>query len=540
MRFSIIVFTFVVSFISVTEHVHSSETETKRPNILFVFSDDHACHAIGAYNGWLKSVNPTPNIDQLASQGMLFKNSFCTNSICGPSRAVIQTGKFSHLNGFMRNGNNFDGSQQTFPKLLQTAGYKTAIIGKWHLKSEPQGYDYWDVLRGQGDYYNPVLLNKDGKREVEGYCTDIVTDLAVDWLNKNKDSEQPFMLMCQHKAPHRTWMPPLRYLDLYNDIDMPIPATLFDKQTDNAACVQLEEMEVDRHMNLVSDLFVDPSGDTKNDGNGDVSGARNLKKMTKEQLAAWNAGFNDENREMVEAGLTGDDLVRWKYLRYIKNYLRCVRGVDDSVGSLMKCLEETGLDKNTIVIYCSDQGFYLGDHGWYDKRFMYEESLKMPFIVKWPGTIKPGTINKNLVQNLDYAQTFLDIAGAKQPDDMQGQSLVPLFKGESSVQWRDAIYYHYYEFPREHMVSRHYGVRDSRYKLIHFYQFDQWELYDLEKDPDELNNEYANPKYGNEISRLKKRLTDLREQYKDDSDVSVQSEQWQREMFQRLETKKSG
>ena len=510
----------------------TGRTNEQRPNILFVFSDDHACHAIGAYDGWLKSVDPTPNIDKLAKQGMLFKNSFCTNSICGPSRAVILTGKFSHLNGFMRNGNNFDGSQQTFPKLMQKAGYKTAMIGKWHLKSQPQGFDYWDILRGQGDYYNPVLLTKDGKRKVEGYCTDIVTGLAIDWLKHNASDDQPFMLMCQHKAPHRCWMPPLRHLELYNDIDLPEPKTLFDNQSDNAKCVQLEEMEIDRHMHLVNDLFgvemsTDPDGFK---GKPDGSGRNNLKKMTAQQLAKWNAAFENENQDFAQTRLTGEDLVRWKYRRYIKNYLRCVRGVDDSLGQLMQYLDEQGLSDNTIVIYCSDQGFYLGDHGWYDKRFMYEESLKMPLIVKWPGITEPGSINHELIQNLDYAETFLDIAGTSIPDDMQGNSLVPLLKGEKTT-WRDAVYYHYYEFPSVHMVSRHYGVRDSRYKLIHFYQFDQWELYDLKNDPDELTNQYSNPEYANEIKRLKSRLTELRQQYKDESDVSKQSMKWQQKFF---------
>lgn len=513
----------------------SQANSARRPNILFVFSDDHACQAIGAYDDWLKPVNPTPNIDRLAKQGMLFKNSFCTNSICGPSRAVIQTGKLSHLNGFMRNGNKFDGSQQTFPKLLQKAGYTTAMIGKWHLGSSPQGFDYWDVLRGQGDYYNPVLLNKDGKRQVEGYCTDVVTELAIDWLKENANGDKPFMLMCQHKAPHRCWMPPLRHLELYNDVEMPEPATLFDKQTDNAKCIQLEEMELDRHMHLVNDLFaVDVSSSNYFDGQPDKSGTNNLAKMTPQQLKAWNAGFAAENEDFAAANLSGQDLVRWKYRRYIKNYLRCVRGVDDSVGQLMKHLEESGLSENTIVIYCSDQGFYLGDHGWYDKRFMYEESLKMPLIVKWPGITKPGTQNRNLVQNLDYAETFLDIAGAEIPTDMQGQSLVPLLKGEQNPTWRDAIYYHYYEFLGPHRVARHYGVRDSRYKLIHFYQFDEWELYDLQNDPDELTNQFANPEYAGEIDRLKKRLVELRKQYRDDSDVSAKPKQWQDKFLGKL------
>lgn len=518
----------------------SSHLPPERPNILFVFSDDHACHAIGAYDGWLKSLDPTPNIDELARQGMLFKNSFCTNSICGPSRAVILTGKFSHLNGFMRNGDNFDGSQQTFPKLLQKSGYTTAMIGKWHLKSAPQGFDHWDVLPGQGDYYNPVLKTEDGSREIEGYCTDIVTDLAIDWLDQNAKSDKPFMLMCQHKAPHRCWMPPLRHLELYNDVQIPEPATLFDKQRDNARCVQLEEMEIDRHMNMVSDLFA-YSKNAESDGvqiKLDRSGSRNLRKMTDEQLEAWNTGFESENRELAEANLTGDDLVRWKYRRYIKNYLRCVRGVDDSVGRLMQYLHDNGLSQNTIVIYSSDQGFYLGDHGWYDKRFMYEESLKMPLIVKWPGVTKPGSVNSNLVQNLDYAQTFLNIARTDIPADMQGSSLVPLLQGQD-VAWRDAIYYHYYEFPSVHMVARHYGVRDSRFKLIHFYQFDEWELYDLQNDPDELDNQIANPKYAEEIKRLKSRLTELRNHYGDDSDVGAKPQDWQRQFLKKTGSNQS-
>ena len=522
-----------VAFLVAISIAFKAAVAEKRPNIVFVFSDDHACHAIGAYQGWLKDVNPTPNIDKLASQGMLFQNSFCTNSICGPSRAVILTGKFSHLNGFMRNGNDFDGSQRTFPKLMRKAGYKTAIIGKWHLRSQPQGFDYWDVLKGQGDYYNPVLLTSDGKRQVEGYCTDIVTDLAIQWLDNNAKGDQPFMLMCQHKAPHRCWMPPLRHLDLYNDIEIPVPDTLFDTQADNAKCIQVEEMEIDRHMNLVKDLFAYPNEEWVENFKFpmDGSGVKNLKKMTKSQLEAWQKGFDHQNREMLAANLSGKELVRWKYYRYIKNYLRCVRGVDDSVGQLMNYLDDNGLKENTILIYCSDQGFYLGDHGWYDKRFMYEESFKMPLIVSWPGVTKPGAVNSDLVQNLDYAETFLDVAGARIPDDMQGESLVPLLKGER-VDWRDAVYYHYYEFPSVHMVARHYGVRDHRYKLIHFYQFNEWELYDLEKDPDELNNVYAKPEYAKEVDRLKRKLKQLRQQYKDDSNVQEQSEAWKQKYYE--------
>jgi arylsulfatase A-like enzyme len=406
------------------------------------------------------------------------------------------------------------------------------------LQSQPQGFDYWDILPGQGDYYNPVLITKDGKRKVQGYCTDIVTDLAIDWLKENAKSDKPFMLMCQHKAPHRNWMPPERYLTLYDDRDIPVPSTLFDRYLDNASCVRLEEMEIDRHMSLVHDLFALPPRSSKESAEAqaqptDLSGSRNFQTMTESQKANWDKAFGPKNKALLEANLEGKDLVNWKYQRYIKNYLRCVRGVDDSVGRITEYLKENGLADSTIVIYSSDQGFYLGDHGWYDKRFMYEPSLKMPFIVDWPGVTKPGSVNHDLIQNLDYAETFLDIAGVEIPGDMQGRSLVPLLKSTTPDDWRDAIYYHYYEFPSVHMAARHYGIRTDRYKLIHFYQFDEWELYDLKRDPDELTNEYNNPDYISTIADLKLRLENLRQQYKDDSDVSVMPIQWQDQMRDR-------
>jgi len=506
----------------------STASAAKQPNIVFIFSDDHAPHAIGAYDGWLKDVNPTPNIDTLAAQGMLFKNSFCTNSICGPSRAVIQTGKHSHINGFRTNRDRFDGDQQTFPKLLQKVGYQTAMIGKWHLGTDPQGFNFWKVLPGQGDYYNPALKSKDGREVVQGYCTDIVTDIALDWLKSGREQDKPFMLMCQHKAPHRTWMPPPRYYTLYDDVDIPEPPTLFDTWEDNASPARFQELAIDGYMNIVYDCFGPPihNWDPEVGKSMDRSGFKNMQKMTQEQVAAWNAAYEPKNNELRKLNLTGKDLVRWKYHRYIRNYLRCVKGVDDSVGQLMAYLEEAGLADNTIVIYSSDQGFYLGDHGWYDKRWMYEESLKMPLVVKWPGVTKPGSINTDLVQNLDYAETFLDVAGAKIPDDMQGASLVPLLKGETPEDWRESIYYHYHEFPSVHMVAKHNGIRNERYKLIQFYQFDEWEFYDLEKDPDETSNEYGNPNYADIITKMKKDLEALRVKYKDDSDMSAMPEDW--------------
>ncbi|MCB1133709.1 MAG: sulfatase [Verrucomicrobiae bacterium] len=511
-----------------------SKAADSRPNILFIFTDDHAPHAISAYNGWLKDVHATPTLDKLAAEGMIFVNSFCTNSICGPSRAVIQTGKHSHKNGFMNNGNSFDWNQQTFPKLLQKAGYQTAIFGKSHLKGEPQGYDKWAVLPGQGLYYNPDFITPEGQVTIEGYCTDLVTDMAVDFLKKDRDSDKPFMLMVQHKAPHRNWMPALRHLHLYDDVEIPEPATLFDQWEDNAPPARHQELEIDRHMDLNYDLFVDLTPEFSQGASQerqDRSAWFNMKRMTPEQLKTWRDAYGPKDKAFHEAKLEGKDLVRWKYQRYAKNYLRCIKGVDESVARLQGTLDELGLGENTIVIYSSDQGFYVGDHGWYDKRWMYEESLKMPLIVKWPGVTAPGARSELMVQNLDYAQTFLDIAGAEIPADMQGRSLTPILRGETPAEWRKSIYYHYYEYPSVHMVPRHYGIRTQRYKLMHFYQFgDEWELYDLEKDPGELTNLYAQPGTENLTADLKKQLEDLRAFYQDDSDVSEKPDAWKKEM----------
>ena len=516
--------------------IASINAADSRPNIVFIFTDDHAPHSISAYDGWLKKVRATPTIDKLAAEGMLFINSFCTNSICGPSRAVIQTGKHSHKNGFMNNGNSFDWNQQTFPKLLQKAGYQTAIYGKSHLKGQPQGYDSWAVLPGQGLYYNPDFITKDGTITVEGYCTDLVTDMAVEFLTEKRDDDKPFMLMVQHKAPHRNWMPALRHLDLYDNVVLPEPDTLFDNWHDNASAALHQELEVDRHMHLNFDLFVDLTADFEDPTPGkpaDRSAWNNMKRMTPEQMKVWRAAYAPRDAALHAANLKGKELVRWKYQRYAKNYLRTLKGVDESVARLQATLAELDLDDNTIVIYSSDQGFYIGDHGWFDKRWMYEESLKMPFIVKWPGTIKPNSKNPLMIQNLDYAPTFLDIAGADIPKDIQGVSLVPLLKGERPSDWRKSIYYHYYEYPSVHMIPRHNGVRTNRYKLMHFYEFDEWEFYDLKEDPDELHNLYNDPEYAQQIRRHKKELDTLVKHYDDDSDTSVKSKEWQIEVRDR-------
>lgn len=514
--------------------VSSVQAELDRPNILFVFTDDHAPHAIGAYNGWLKSVNPTPVIDKLAKEGMLFEKSFCSNSICGPSRAVILSGKHSHKNGFMNNGNSFNWNQQIFPKILRKNGYQTAIYGKSHLKGKPQGFDDWAVLPGQGLYYNPDMIFADGKRRIDGYCTDVVTNLAVNWLKNKRDKNKPFMLMVQHKAPHRNWMPALRHLNLYDNITIPEPSTLFDKWEDNAPPARHQELEIDRHMDLNYDLFVDLTPEfnqAPSQKRQDRSAWFNMKRMSKEQLTKWRASYGPKDEAFHKSKLKGKDLVRWKFQRYAKNYLRCVKGVDESIGLLQDTLKELELHDNTVVIYSSDQGFYIGDHGWYDKRWMYEESLMMPFIVKWPGVTKPGSRDKHLIQNLDYAETFLDMAGVSIPRNMQGRSLVPLLKGQSPNDWRKGIYYHYYEYPSVHMVPRHYGIRTQRYKLMHFYQFgDEWEMYDLKNDPDELNNIYGKSEHAKLQKRMKNRLDKLQKHYQDNSDISEKPDSWQTKM----------
>ncbi|MFO0928036.1 MAG: sulfatase-like hydrolase/transferase [Gemmataceae bacterium] len=468
-----------------------------RPNILFVFTDDHASHAIGAYGS---KINKTPNMDRLAAEGMLFRNCFCTNSLCGPSRAVILTGKHSHLNGFVDNRSVFDGTQPHVGKLLGKAGYQTAVIGKWHLKSDPTGFDHWAVLAaggGQGTYYEPEFRTSAGPRRVSGYVTDVVTDMALDWLKK-RDPARPFFLMYQHKAPHRSWEPGPNQLGLYRDGPIPEPPTLFDDHAGLASPARHQEMTVANHLTPF-DLKLTPK--------------RNLPEWVR---AKWNAAYAAENEAFRKAAPTGKELVRWKYQRYMKDYLRCVAGVDDNLGRVIAYLKENGLDRDTVVIYSSDQGFFLGDRGWYDKRWMYEESLRMPLIVRWPGVVKPGSENRDLAQNLDFAETFLDMAGVPAPSDMQGRSLRPLLEGKTPADWRKAIYYHYYEYPAEHMVQRHYGVRTATHKLIHYYLVGEWELFDLSTDPGERRSVYADPAYAGVVRELKAELQRLRKLYKAD------------------------
>ncbi|WP_100010003.1 sulfatase [Lentibacillus sediminis] len=455
----------------------------KQPNILFIMSDDHAAQAISSYN---KELVDTPHIDRIADEGMRFDNVYCTNSLCAPSRASILTGNYSHENGVRGLSEHFDGRQQTFPKLLQESGYETAIVGKWHLghggNSDPTGFDYWNVFPDQGDYHNPLMMEMGEEKQVEGYATDRITDLSIDWLN-NRNNEKPFMMMVHHKAPHRPWEPPEKYKTLFEDKKFKVPATFNDNYGDRANAAKIADMRIE---------------DLKEE---DVKG-------------------------VPPAGLSKQEMKEWKFQRYIKDYLRCVVSIDDNVGRLLDYLDENQLAEDTIVIYTSDQGFFLGEHGWYDKRFMYEESLKMPFVMRYPHEIKPGSVSTDMIINNDFAPTFLDYCGVQAMEKMQGESFRAIAKGKTPDNWRDAVYYRYWEHLTIHNVTAHYGVRTDRYKLIYYYgdpldvigavprpMEPEWELFDIEKDPLELKNEYNNPAYTEVVDELKEKLAQLREQY---------------------------
>ncbi|MDU8885877.1 sulfatase [Yeosuana sp. MJ-SS3] len=492
--------------------------EFKRPNIVYIMADDHAEQAISAYGHVISQLAPTPNIDRIANEGALFRNNFCTNSICGPSRAVVLTGKFSHINGFRMNGNRFDGSQQTFPKLLQNAGYNTAVIGKWHLHGLPEGFDYWNILNDQGNYYNPTFIKQgsNGKvadtLDIAGYTTDIITDEGIRYLKRIKDDNQPFMLMLQHKAPHRNWMPALRHVNKYDSIQFPLPDTYFMAHEGSLGSKD-QQQTIYKDMYEGHDLKM-----TKEKGSTELAWnpwTNDFKRMTPEQRDACDKAYLPKNDAFHEANLSGRALAEWKGQRYLQEYLATIASVDEGVGTVLDFLEEYGLAENTIVIYTTDQGFYLGEKGWFDKRYMYEESLAMPLLVKYPGHIKAGSEISALTQNLDFAETFLDYAGVEIPSDMQGKSLRPLL--EQTIEdddFRDSVYYHYYDYPAFHMVKKHYGVRTSRYKLMHFYDdIDTWELYDLEEDPNEIHNQINNPEYDNIEVQLRNKLAELQKQY---------------------------
>jgi len=485
----------------------SATAMAERPNILFIFSDDHAQQAIGAYGS---VINETPNIDRIAKDGVVFLRNACANSICAPSRATVLTGKHSHANGLRSNRDTFDGSQTTFPQLLQEAGYDTALVGKWHLKSDPTGFNYWEILPGQGNYYNPDFISAAGKRRIEGYVTDIIADLSLDWLKNKRDTNKPFLLMCQHKAPHRTWAPGPKHLAMYDGTTIPEPPTLFDDYQGRAPVLKDNEAMIAKHMMYDWDLKVPGLGIP--DALGRDMKNKEVERMTAEQKARWDAAYKPKNEAFLEQNPQGDDLVRWKYQRYIKDYLRCIASVDDNVGRLLDYLDSAGLAGNTLVVYSSDQGFYLGEHGLYDKRWMYRESLAMPLIARWPGRAKQGFQVDELTQNIDFAPTFLDAAGIAPPPEMHGRSLAPLMQGNTPPGWRDTIYYHYYE-KGEHNVPPHEGVSTRRYKLIHYYEAGQWELFDLEKDPREMQSVYDDPAYAGVLAEMKKKLEHLKTKF---------------------------
>jgi arylsulfatase A-like enzyme len=457
-----------------------------RPNIVWIFADDHAVQALGAYGGRFEKENLTPNIDSIARDGMLFERAYVGNSICAPSRATLLTGKHSHMNGKFDNRGGFNHDQQQFQKILQQNGYQTAMIGKIHLDGAMQGFDYWEVLPGQGRYTNPQFITAAGKTEYEGHSTDIVTDRALNWLKSGTARSKPFMVMIHYKAPHRNWLPAERIMKEFRKRTFPEPETLFDDYEGRGEAARRQDMSIEKTMSLKGDLKVVPG--------------------------------SERARYLEEHKPEGRDLVRWKYQAYMQDYLGCIAGIDENVGRILAYLKESGLEKNTVVMYSSDQGFYLGEHGWFDKRFMYEESFRTPLVARWPGVIKPGGRNRDLVQNIDFAGTFLDIAGAPVPADMQGRTLVPLLRGETPADWRKSLYYHYYEYPAVHSVRRHEGVFDGRHKLIRFYGLDvpggeEWELYDLEKDPAEMQSVYSDPEKAGAVKALKAELERLKTLY---------------------------
>tara|TARA_Y100000741_G_scaffold244394_1_gene187496 strand:- start:1734 stop:3350 length:1617 start_codon:yes stop_codon:yes gene_type:complete len=507
----------------------------KKPNILFIMSDDHAYQAISAYDDKLIE---TPNIDRIAKDGMLFNNACVTNSICAPSRAVILTGKHSHINGKIDNKSKFDDSQVTFPQLFQKAGYQTAMFGKLHFGNNPKGFDDFLILPGQGNYINPQFLGKEKDTIIKGYVTDIITDLTLNWFKNKRDTNKPFLMMYLHKAPHRPWWPSTNKFAEFYGKEFPEPETLFDDYSGMGEAAKSAEMNILNHMQYMHDSKVFPSTIEKmGEVEPQIEYMREngtIERPTPQRFYNPYGRADVEQKEKYDVVLNkiSEDFksnwpkmnerekMKWKYQRYMQDYLATISSVDDNVGRVLDYLEESGLDENTIVVYTSDQGFYLGEHGWFDKRFIYNESFKTPLMIKWPNVINAGTTNKEMVQNLDFAQTFLEAAMIDIPDDMQGESLIPLLKGNSNEWTRDAVYYHYYEYPSVHMAKRHYGIVNKEFKLVHFYyDIDEWELYDRLKDPSEVNNVYNNPKYRDVVERLTQELKEMRIKYKDSEEL---------------------
>ncbi|MBS2099731.1 sulfatase family protein [Carboxylicivirga linearis] len=479
-----------------------------KPNILFIMTDDHAMQALSAYGHPISKLAPTPNIDRLAQEGTLFLENYCANSICGPSRATVLTGKHSHANGFVKNdGTKFNGHQPTIPNILQKNGYQTAVIGKWHLNTKPVGFNYYKILNDQGEYINPDFITKDTMTQEMGYVTDLITESTIDWLD-NRDEDQPFFLMMQHKAPHRNWIPAEKYYHLFEDVEFPVPNNYFDNYDGRLAAAGQE-------MNIYRDAYEGHDLKMVTGVNSDTLLYDRwpqvfFGRMTEEERKRFLEAYRERNNDYYLTERTEEEKAVWKLQRYLQDYLACVRSVDDSVGEMYEYLEEKGLLDNTIVIYTSDQGFFLGEHGWFDKRWMYEESFRMPLIIRDPYIKEKGKSISELTQNIDFAPTILQMAGVEIPNEMQGESFLPLMSGDKKgVDWRKSLYYHYYEYPGFHSVKAHNGVKTDQYKLIHFYNDDVWELYDLQEDPDEMNNIYDDIAYEevkyhlhNELERL--------------------------------------
>ena len=501
-----------------------TEKEKPRPNIIFMMSDDHAYQAISAYSDHLIQ---TPQIDRLATEGMRFTNACVTNSICAPARAVILTGKHSHLNGKIDNHFPFDTTNITFPQIFHENGYQTAMFGKLHFGNNPKGFDQFKILPGQGRYYNPIFNTKyEGEIQIDGYTTDVITEMTLDWLEEERDPDKPFLLFYLHKAPHREWLPAPRHFKEFTKKTFPEPETLFDEYEGRGTAAKQAEMNLLAHMNWAGDSKIYPEvmdelGIPETAPWDKAAFEREVGILNPAQRAEWDEVYGPINEEFKKnyPNMSKEDLMRWRYQRYMQDYLGCIAAVDEGVGRVLDYLDQTGLSENTIVVYTSDQGFYLGEHGWFDKRFIYDESFKTPLLVRWPGVIEAGSTNTQMVQNLDFAQTFLEAAGITAPSDMQGESLVPLFKGNVK-NFRDAVYYHYYEYPSVHMVKRHYGIVTEDYKLAHFYyDVDEWELYDRKKDKNEMLNVYDDPAYAEIVADLKGKLADLRVKYKDSEEL---------------------
>ena len=493
-------FFWIIYFLITLSYCQEKSVTNKSPNIVFIFSDDHATNSISAYGGLFTDLAPTPNIDRIAKEGAILKNVLCTNAICGPSRASILTGTYSHINGYYKNykGGVFNNQQWTYPQALQEGGYQTALVGKWHLASEPVGFDYfkYHISKGeQGLYWDPIYNDNGNKIKEKGYATNLTTDFAIEWLQeRNKD--EPFCLLLQFKAPHREWSPDKKYEHLWNDIEMPYPLTFNDSYLGRELTAGDTEMTMDYFSRQDMKMLPPDS-------------------LTQKKQRRWlQYGFKPGETVKLSKKLSSQENRNLKYQKYIKDYLATIRSVDDNIGRVLKYLKDNNLEQNTIVVYSSDQGFFLGEHGFFDKRFMYEESLKMPFVIRYPGVVKPGTIVNDIISNIDFAPTLLDMAGVNIPENVQGKSFFQNLKENTSKDWRQSMYYHYYEYPYYHRVQPHYGIRDQRYKLIHFYyNIDLWEFYDLRNDPSEINNLIDNPSHASLINRLKTELYQLKKSY---------------------------